>query len=232
MIGISILNEIEVRDSNPHLKARWSDVNNINILLVMLLQDKLKEYRLILASQSPRRRQLLADAGIEFVLAPRFECDESFPSTMSAEEVAEYLSGLKSDAYADVLATEDLLITADTVVIAGGEILGKPADRADAVRMLRLLSGCEHKVITGVTLRTVAKTESFSCESRVRFRSLLDEEIEHYIDTYRPYDKAGASGKQAWTGYVAIEAIAGSFYNVMGLPVQALYVRLGEFLKG
>ncbi len=197
----------------------------------MLLKDKLQNYRILLASKSPRRRQLLEGCGIAFEIADGREAEEVYPSTLPAEQVAEYLSGLKSDAYADVLATEDLLITADTVVIAGGEILGKPADRADAVRMLRLLSGCEHKVITGVTLRTVAKKESFSCESRVRFRSLLDEEIEHYIDTYRPYDKAGAYGIQEWIGYVAIEAIEGSFYNVMGLPVQALYVRLGEFLK-
>ena len=197
----------------------------------MLLKDKLQNYRVLLASKSPRRRQLLEGCGIAFEIADGRETEEVYPSTLPTEKVAEYLSGLKSDAYADVLATNDLLITADTVVIAGGEILGKPADRADAVRMLRLLSGCEHKVITGVTLRTMAKKESFSCESRVRFRSLTDEEIEFYIDTYRPYDKAGAYGIQEWIGYVAIEAIEGSFYNVMGLPVQALYVRLGEFLK-
>lgn len=197
----------------------------------MLLKDKLQNYRVLLASKSPRRRQLLEGCGITFEIADGREAEEVYPSTLPTEKVAEYLSGLKSDAYADVLATNDLLITADTVVIAGGEILGKPADRADAVRMLRLLSGCEHKVITGVTLRTMAQKESFSCESRVRFRSLTDEEIEFYIDTYRPYDKAGAYGIQEWIGYVAIEAIEGSFYNVMGLPVQALYVRLGEFLK-
>lgn len=196
----------------------------------MLLKDKLHNYRILLASKSPRRRQLLEGCGIAFEIAEGREAEEVYPSTLPAEQVAEYLSGLKSDAYADVLAADDLLITADTVVIAGGEILGKPTDRADAVRMLRSLSGCEHKVITGVTLRTMTKKESFSCESRVRFRSLLDEEIEHYIDTYRPYDKAGAYGIQEWIGYVAIEAIEGSFYNVMGLPVQALYVRLGEFL--
>lgn len=197
----------------------------------MLLKDKLHNYRILLASKSPRRRQLLEGCGIAFEIAEGREAEEVYPSTLLAEQVAEYLSGLKSDAYADVLAADDLLITADTVVIAGGEILGKPTDRADAVRMLRSLSGCEHKVITGVTLRTVAKKESFSCESKVRFRGLSDEEIEHYIDTYRPYDKAGAYGIQEWIGYVAIEAIEGSFYNVMGLPVQALYVRLGEFLE-
>ena len=192
----------------------------------MLLKDKLHNYRILLASKSPRRRQLLEGCGIAFEIAEGREAEEVYPSNLPAEQVAEYLSGLKSDAYADVLAADDLLITADTVVIAAGEILGKPTDRADAVRMLRLLSGCEHKVITGVTLRTVAKKES-----KVRFRGLADEEIDHYIDTYRPYDKAGAYGIQEWIGYVAIEAIEGSFYNVMGLPVQALYVRLGEFLE-
>ena len=197
----------------------------------MLLKDKLHNYRVLLASKSPRRRQLLEGCGIAFEIAEGREAEEVYPSILPAEQVAEYLSGLKSDAYADVLAADDLLITADTVVIAGGEILGKPTDRTDAVRMLRSLSGCEHKVITGVTLRTVAKKESFSCESKVRFRGLSDEEIEHYVDTYRPYDKAGAYGIQEWIGYVAIEAIEGSFYNVMGLPVQALYVRLGEFLE-
>ena len=197
----------------------------------MLLKDRLKPYRILLASKSPRRRQLLEGCGVEFEIADGREAEEIYPADMPAESVAEYLSGLKSEAWADALAEGDLLITADTVVIAGGEILGKPADEEDAVRMLRLLSGREHKVITGVTLRTQTHSESFSCESKVRFRNLMDEEIEHYITTYRPFDKAGAYGIQEWIGYVAIEGIEGSFYNVMGLPVQMLYVRLQEFLE-
>ena len=128
----------------------------------MLLHDRLKEYRLILASQSPRRRQLLTDAGIEFVLAPRFECDESFPATMPAVEVAEYLSGLKADAYPDALGDEDILLTADTVVIADGKVLGKPKDRTDAVAMLEQLSGREHQVVTGVSLTNASNRRSFS----------------------------------------------------------------------
>ena len=196
----------------------------------MLLHDKLKEYRLILASQSPRRRQLLADAGIEFELAPRFECEESFPDDMPADEVAEYLSRLKSEAYPESLAEQDILLTADTVVIAQSRILGKPADRAEAIAMISMLSGCEHDVVTGVTLRTAAHTHSFSVKSKVRFRALDEEEIAYYVDTYRPFDKAGAYGIQEWIGYVGIESLDGSFYNVMGLPVQRLYCELKEMV--
>jgi len=207
---------------------RWVKIQNF--LDYMLLHDKLKEYRLILASQSPRRRQLLADAGIEFVLAPRFECDESFPSTMPADEVAEYLSGLKADAYPDTLDDKDILLTADTVVIAGGKVLGKPKDRAEAVAMLEQLSGREHQVVTGVSLSNALGRRSFSVLSRVKFRVLTLEEIEYYVDNYRPFDKAGSYGIQEWIGYVGIEGIEGSFYNVMGLPVQRVYCELKEFV--
>ena len=196
----------------------------------MLLHDKLKSYRLILASQSPRRRQLLADAGIEFELAPRFECEESFSQDMPAAEVAEYLSNLKSEAYPEPLGEKDILLTADTVVIACNRILGKPADRAEAIAMITMLSGCEHEVVTGVTLRSAERVKRFSVSSKVRFRALSQEEIEYYVDTYKPFDKAGSYGIQEWIGYVGIEGIEGSFYNVMGLPVQRLYCELGEFI--
>ena len=196
----------------------------------MLLHEKLKPYRLILASQSPRRRQLLADAGLEFVLAPRFECEESFPNTMPAAEVAEYLSSLKSEAYPEPLGANDILLTADTVVIACNRILGKPADRAEAIEMISMLSGRDHEVVTGVTLRLAECVKSFSVVSKVRFRALLQEEIEYYVDTYRPFDKAGSYGIQEWIGYVGIEGIEGSFYNVMGLPVQRLYSELNDFI--
>ena len=196
----------------------------------MLLHDKLKPYRLILASQSPRRRQLLADAGIEFELAPRFECEESFSEEMPAAEVAEYLANLKSEAYPESLGEKDILLTADTVVIACNRILGKPADRAEAIAMITMLSGCEHDVVTGVTLRTAEKVKRFSVSSKVHFRALSQEEIEYYVDTYKPFDKAGSYGIQEWIGYVGIEGIEGSFYNVMGLPVQRLYCELGEFI--
>ena len=196
----------------------------------MLLHDILKNYRLILASQSPRRRQLLSDAGLEFTLADRFECDETFPQDMPAEDVAEYLSRLKSEAYPEPLVEGDILLTADTVVIADNRVLGKPSDRAEAIEMISLLSGCDHEVITGCTLRTATRQRSFSVRSKVHFRALDREEIEYYVDCYRPFDKAGAYGIQEWIGYVGIEGIEGSFYNVMGLPVQRLYSILKEFI--
>lgn len=196
----------------------------------MLLQDRLKNYRLILASASPRRRELLAACDIDFVLAEKFECEESFPADLEADKVAEYLSQLKSNAYPHALAEGDILLTADTVVIAGGEILGKPKNNADAERMLKMLSGATHKVVTGVTLRTPLRTISFSAESLVTFRVLENEEIAYYIEKYRPLDKAGAYGIQEWIGYTAIEGLQGSFYNVMGLPVQKVCIAFKELV--
>ncbi len=196
----------------------------------MLLHDKLKSWRLILASQSPRRRQLLGEAGIDFQLAPRYECDEVYPPQLPAAEVAEYLSRLKSDAYPQSLAPNDILLTADTVVVVDNRILGKPANRDKAIAMIESLSGREHEVITGVTLRNTVKIVSFSSHSVVRFRHLSREEIEYYVDIYAPMDKAGAYGIQEWIGYVGIEGIEGSFFNVMGLPVQRLYCELEKFI--
>ena len=196
----------------------------------MLLQDRLKNYRLILASASPRRRELLAACDIDFVLAEKFECEESFPADLEADKVAEFLSQLKSNAYPYTLEEGDILLTADTVVIAGGEILGKPKDNTDAERMLKILSGATHKVVTGVTLRTPSRTISFSAESLVTFRPLENEEIAYYVEKYRPLDKAGAYGIQEWIGYTAIEGLQGSFYNVMGLPVQKVCIALKELV--
>ena len=196
----------------------------------MLLHDRLKDFRLILASQSPRRQQLLADAGLRYELAPRFECDEVFPDDMAADDVAGYLSHLKSEAYPAELGERDILLTADTVVVVDNDILGKPSSREEAVAMIRRMSGRRHKVITGVTLRKASAVKTFSVCSDVLFRTLSDEEIAYYVDNYRPMDKAGAYGIQEWIGYVGIESINGSFYNVMGLPVQRVYVELGEFL--
>lgn len=197
----------------------------------MLLHEKLKHWRLILASQSPRRRQLLSDAGLEYTLAARFECEEVYPADLPAAEVAEYLSRLKSEAYPEALGVHDILLTADTVVVAGGAVLGKPADRDAAVEMLHKLSGRDHEVITGVTLRVAERMRSFSARSKVRFRRLSDEEIAYYVDNYRPMDKAGSYGIQEWIGYVGIEGIEGSFYNVMGLPVQRVYCELDAFVR-
>jgi septum formation protein len=197
----------------------------------MLLHKKLEGYNLILASASPRRRQLLADCGLNFTLAEKFECDESFPADMPACEVAQYLSKIKSNAYPNELADSDIVLTADTVVIAEDKILGKPADKTEAMAMLSMLSARKHIVTTGVTIRSKRLSHSFSVTSTVSFRALSNEEIDYYIETYKPYDKAGAYGIQEWIGYVAIEGIEGSFFNVMGLPVQRLYIELTELIK-
>ena len=197
----------------------------------MLLHKKLEGYNLILASASPRRRQLLADCGLNFTLAEKFECDESFPADMPACEVAQYLSTIKSNAYPNELADSDIVLTADTVVIAEDKILGKPADKTEATAMLSMLSARKHIVTTGVTIRSKRLSHSFSVTSTVSFRALSNEEIDYYIETYKPYDKAGAYGIQEWIGYVAIEGIEGSFFNVMGLPVQRLYMELDAFIE-
>ena len=197
----------------------------------MLLHDKLSSKRLILASASPRRRQLLADCDIPFVVAEPFDCNEEYPPQMPSHEVAEYLSGLKSDAYPHTLAADEILLTADTVVIVDDHILGKPSSAEEAVAMLQMLSGRVHNVVTGVTIRSAERRRSFSVSSSVSFRTLTADEIDYYITRYRPFDKAGSYGIQEWIGYVAIESIEGSFFNVMGLPVQRLHVELGEFVK-
>lgn len=196
----------------------------------MLLQDRLKNYRLILASASPRRRELLADCDIDFELAEKFECEECYPADLETDKVAEYLSQLKSNAYPHALGEGDILLTADTVVILGDKILGKPHSAEEAREMIASLSDATHKVITGVTLRTAERTISFSAESLVSFRKLDAEEIDYYVEKYQPMDKAGAYGIQEWIGYIGIEGIEGSFYNVMGLPVQRLYTILKDII--
>ena len=196
----------------------------------MLLHEKLRPYRLLLASQSPRRRELIAGCGLPHRLAPKYDCAELYPAGIPAEEVPLYLSRLKSEAYPVPLAADEILLTADTVVIVAGEVLGKPHDRDEAVAMLRRLAGRSHTVVTGVTFRTSARTHTFGARSEVWLRPLSDEEITYYVDTCRPYDKAGSYGIQEWIGYAAIERIDGSFYNVMGLPIQKVYVELGKFL--
>ena len=191
--------------------------------------SNLNKYHIILASKSPRRQELLRGMGVDFSILTK-ETDESFPPEMPLEEVPKYLSLQKSLAFnEDELPADYLLITSDTVVICEGEILGKPKDKADAVRMLRLLSGKTHHVVTGVTVRSAEKTESFAVRSNVTFATLDDEEIDYYIEHCKPYDKAGAYGIQEWIGYVGISGLEGSFYNVMGLPTRKLYGVLKAF---
>lgn len=182
--------------------------------------------RLLLASGSPRRRELLDKLGVEVVRAHLKDVDENYPSTMKAEEVAAHLSRKKAEAYIGEIAPDEVLITADTVVVDGNRVLGKPHDEAEAREMLRELSGHCHKVITGVTLATATDMRTFSETTEVEFAELSDAEIAYYVEHYRPLDKAGAYGIQEWIGYIGIEGIRGDYYNVMGLPLRQLYRQL------
>ena len=191
--------------------------------------SNLNKYHIILASKSPRRQELLRGMGIDFEVLAK-DTIEVYPKDKPLEEVPKYLSWIKSLNYNDrELPSDYLLITSDTVVICDGEILGKPKNREDAERMLRMLSGKTHHVVTGVTVRSVEKTESFAVRSNVTFAQLDDEEIDYYIEHCKPYDKAGAYGIQEWIGYVGISGLEGSFYNVMGLPTRKLYQCLKTF---
>ncbi|MBQ4010608.1 MAG: septum formation protein Maf [Bacteroidales bacterium] len=183
------------------------------------------KYNILLASASFRRRELLTQLGVQYSLVKPSQEEEVVPSDICVEDVSEYLACQKSNAYND-LKDNDLLITADTTVIVDNKILGKPKDYSDAFQMLRLLSGKTHLVVTGVCLRSVDKVVSFSVKTEVTFSKLDDEEIRFYIENYKPFDKAGAYGIQEWIGKVAVEGINGSFYNVVGLPVQRLYREL------
>lgn len=196
----------------------------------MLLHEKLVPYRLLLASHSPRRQQLLRDCGLRYQLIDKYEVEEIYPPEIPVTEVPLFLSQLKSDAYPVPLLPNDILLTADTVVVLDGEVLGKPDGHDGAIAMLHKLSGRTHTVVTGVTFRTATRRHTFAALSDVHFRRLTDEEIAYYVDTYRPYDKAGSYGIQEWVGYAAIERIEGSFYNVMGLPVQKVYTELEKFI--
>ncbi len=184
--------------------------------------------RIILASNSPRRRELLAGLDLDFEVQVMKGIDESYPDGLGMREIAEHISLKKAEAY--TLAEDELLITADTIVWLDGEVLGKPRDEADAVCMLRKLSGKTHQVITGVTLRwNVSEnmhSSTFSCVTDVTFAELSDEQINYYVRKYRPMDKAGAYGIQEWIGYVGVTGLNGSYYNVMGLPIQRLVEEL------
>lgn len=192
----------------------------------------LQKYRIVLGSNSPRRKELLAglDLGFEVEVIPGI--DESYPDTLSPEDIPLYIARKKANAYLEKMSDDELLITADTIVVTNGQqhrILGKPAGREEAVEMLRTLSGHMHEVITGVCLIAKEQTVTFSVTSTVSFSQLEEEDIQYYVDKYRPFDKAGSYGIQEWIGYVGVEAINGSFYNVMGLPVQRLYQELKKF---
>lgn len=191
------------------------------------MNSQLSTFNIILGSQSPRRKELLAGLDIEFTTKVIPGLEETYPDTLQGEEIPIYLAEQKADAY--TLEDNDLLITADTIVWLNGHVYGKPADETEAREMLRSLSGKTHDVITGVCVRTNKKNVSFASTTKVRFAELTDAEIEHYVNKYRPMDKAGAYGIQEWIGYIGVEHIEGSYFNVMGLPIQRLYTVLKEF---
>lgn len=190
--------------------------------------ENLKNYDIILASKSPRRQELLKMLALPFRIEVKDGIDESYPANLPAREVAEYLSRLKGEAYAAGIKGNEMVITADTVVISDNAIFGKPISEEDAVRMLMELQGKTHTVATGVTVATKEKTVSFSTYTDVTFASLREDEARWYVERYHPLDKAGAYGIQEWIGAAAVEGIDGSFYNVMGLPVHHLYKHLKE----
>ncbi len=191
--------------------------------------DNLKNYKIVLASNSPRRKELLQRLGVPFKVRTLFGIDEHYPDTLRGEDIVRYISRVKAQAYRTSMAPDELLITADTIVCLGGEVMGKPKDAEAARKMLRQLSGQTHQVITGVTIVTQKRTEDFAVTTQVTFAELSDEEIDYYVDNYIPFDKAGAYGIQEWIGMVAVEGIKGSYFNVVGLPIQRLYQRLKTF---
>jgi septum formation protein len=193
----------------------------------MLFED-LKKYELLLASKSPRRHSLLKELGVTFEVRTK-EVEENFPDNLKAQEIPLYLAEKKANAFDDELHENTIVITADTIVWVEGQVLNKPEDFEDAVRMLKLLSGKMHEVYTGVHLKSKRKTRSFYAVTKVYFKELSQKEIEYYIRNHNPFDKAGSYGAQDWIGYIAVEKIEGSYFNVMGLPIKELYEELLKF---
>ncbi len=185
--------------------------------------------KIVLASNSPRRKELLAGLDIPFEVRVLDNIDESYPETLPTKEIAGYISKKKADAYRQTMVDDELIITADTIVVLGQEVMGKPKDDEEARRMLRELSGKTHQVITGVCLTTKDKQSNFSVETDVTFKTLSEEEIDYYVAHYRPLDKAGAYGIQEWIGHIGVTGLNGSYFNVMGLPVQRIYEALKAF---
>lgn len=187
--------------------------------------EKFKKYNFVLASKSPRRQFLLKELGLTFSVITK-DVDESFSSDLKAQEISLYLANKKADAFDGVIDEKTIVITADTIVWINGGALNKPENYEDAVRMLKILSGNMHEVYTGVCLKSKSKCISFYALTKVYFKKLEDFEIEYYIKNFNPYDKAGAYGAQEWIGYIAVEKIEGSYFNVMGLPLKELYEKL------
>ena len=188
--------------------------------------DYLENYKVILASGSPRRRELMAGLGVNYEVRILPDVDESYPDTLQGEEIPLYIAKEKADAYIPMMQPDELIITADTIVWLDGKVLGKPRDREDALQMLRTMSGRTHEVFTGVCITTTDWQRSFTAQTEVRFATLSEDEIIYYVDNFKPMDKAGAYGVQEWIGFIGVENISGSYYNIMGLPVQRLYREL------
>ncbi|MDR2651986.1 MAG: Maf family nucleotide pyrophosphatase [Prevotellaceae bacterium] len=193
--------------------------------------DDIKKYNIILASQSPRRVELMRELGLNFIQVKLSDIDESYPSDLNKNEIPAYIARKKSDSYTQKLNDNDILITVDTIVWCNGEMFGKPKDKNDAHRMLSAISNNTHEVLSGVCLRSTAKIRSFVTTSTVQFKAFSDDEIDFYINNYNPYDKAGAYGIQEWIGYTGLIKIEGSYFNVMGLPSQNLYSELEMFIS-
>ena len=187
------------------------------------------KYKIILASNSPRRKELLKGLDIDFEVRIIPDIDETYPSGIAPADVPCYIARKKAEAYHASMKHDELIITADTVVVLDDCILEKPADRNDAIQMIKRLSGRKHQVVTAVVMTTTERTEEFAVTSVVDFTELTDNEISYYVDKYEPFDKAGSYGIQEWIGYVGVRGIEGSFYNVMGLPIQRLYQELKRF---
>ena len=188
--------------------------------------DNLKKYKVILASNSPRRKEVLAGLGVDYEVRTLPDVDESYPETLQGADIPLYIAKEKADAYVAMMQPGELMITADTIVWLDGKVLGKPRDREDALQMLRTMSGRTHEVFTGVCITTTDWQRSFTAQTEVRFATLSEEEIAYYVDNFQPMDKAGAYGVQEWIGFIGVENISGSYYNIMGLPVQKLYREL------
>ena len=188
--------------------------------------DNLEKYKVILASGSPRRRELMAGLGVNYEVRILPDVDESYPDTLQGEEIPLYIAKEKADAYIPMMQPDELIITADTIVWLDGKVLGKPRDREDALQMLRTMSGRTHEVFTGVCITTTDWQRSFTAQTEVRFATLSEDEIIYYVDNFKPMDKAGAYGVEEWIGFIGVENISGSYYNIMGLPVQKLYREL------
>lgn len=188
--------------------------------------DNLSKYKVILASNSPRRKELLSSLGINYEVRTLPGIEETYPHTLAGEEIPLYIAREKANAYRSAMQADELIITADTIVWLDGTVMGKPADEEDAYRMLCALSGKTHQVMTGVCLTTKEFQKGFSTVTDVTFATLAEDEIRYYVKHYRPMDKAGAYGIQEWIGFVGVRHIKGSYFNVMGLPVQRLYAEL------